>query len=332
MLSKLAHLTLCHSIQLLVLLARSKAARTWRSWCSATNWPCCAGRSHAPGSSPPTAPCSRRSAGHCRAPAVVLLRQPRHAAALAPAAGRRRLDPPAPPARATTTRPGTAAADRPPGQREPPLGLPAHPGRTSTAWRGRLGDRDPHHAAPPRPGPLLHRRHRLAATALHPVLHRTRHPPGPPGRGDRQPQRRLVTQQARNLLLRLEDQGRRVRFRIRDHDAKFCRGSTTCSARRAPRCWPHPCRRPTPTPTPARSGGCGPSAPSALTGCCSSAAVTSGRSSGSTPSTTTRHPPHRAVAWPSSSWIVRVTGRLVAVAGRWNGGCGTASSSSRAAT
>jgi len=172
-LSKLAHLTLCHSIQLLVLLARSKAARTWRSWCSATNWPCCAGRSHAPGSSPPTAPCSRRSAGHCRAPAVVLLRQPRHAAALAPAAGRRRLDPPAPPARATTTRPGTAAADRPPGQREPPLGLPAHPGRTSTAWRGRLGDRDPHHAAPPRPGPHpTANRHHLAGV------------PAPAGRRD----------------------------------------------------------------------------------------------------------------------------------------------------
>ena len=32
-----------------------------------------------------------------------------------------------------------------------------------------------------------------------------------------------VTQQARNLLLRLEEQGRRVRFRICDRDAKFCR-------------------------------------------------------------------------------------------------------------
>jgi putative transposase len=33
-----------------------------------------------------------------------------------------------------------------------------------------------------------------------------------------------VTQQARNLLLRLEEQGRRVRFPVRDRDAKFCRG------------------------------------------------------------------------------------------------------------
>jgi putative transposase len=33
-----------------------------------------------------------------------------------------------------------------------------------------------------------------------------------------------VTQQARNLLLRLEEQGRRVRFLVRDRDTKFCRG------------------------------------------------------------------------------------------------------------
>ena len=31
-----------------------------------------------------------------------------------------------------------------------------------------------------------------------------------------------VTQQARNLLLVWEDQGRRVRFLLRDRDAKFC--------------------------------------------------------------------------------------------------------------
>ena len=33
-----------------------------------------------------------------------------------------------------------------------------------------------------------------------------------------------ITRQARNLLLALDERGRRVRFRIRDRDAKFCRG------------------------------------------------------------------------------------------------------------
>jgi putative transposase len=31
-----------------------------------------------------------------------------------------------------------------------------------------------------------------------------------------------ITQQARNVLLALEEQGRRVRFLLRDRDAKFC--------------------------------------------------------------------------------------------------------------
>jgi hypothetical protein len=157
---------------------------------------------------------SCRPSGACRhqprlvpSPLVVLLRQARDAAALAPAAGRRRLDLPAPRNRSTSTRPGAAAAHRPPGPGEPTLGLPTHPGRAAPAWDTRLGHRDPHHAAPPPTGSdaatddhhlasvhasagcwdrrlrLLHRRHRLAAAALHLVLHRTRHSPGPPGPG-----------------------------------------------------------------------------------------------------------------------------------------------------
>ena len=38
------------------------------------------------------------------------------------------------------------------------------------------------------------------------------------------PRAAWVTQQARNQLLALEEQGRRVRFLVRDRDAKFCRG------------------------------------------------------------------------------------------------------------
>jgi hypothetical protein len=79
-------------------------------------------------------------------PLVVLPRQAGDAAALAPAAGRRRLDLPAPRHRATATGPGAAAADRPPGHREPALGLPAHQGRAAPARHPGLGNRDPHHA------------------------------------------------------------------------------------------------------------------------------------------------------------------------------------------
>jgi len=53
MLSKLAYLMLCRSIQLLVLLARRDAPpRTWSLWCCATSSASSIARSHGPSSSP----------------------------------------------------------------------------------------------------------------------------------------------------------------------------------------------------------------------------------------------------------------------------------------
>src|SRR6266496_1885220 len=62
-------------------------------------------------------------------------------------------------------------------------------------------------------------------------------------------------------------------------------GSMTCSARRAARCSSRQCGRQEQTRT--WSAGCGPSAPSAWIGCCSSGAGTWSRCSGSTSSITT---------------------------------------------
>jgi hypothetical protein len=45
-----------------------------------------------------------------------------------------------------------------------------------------------------------------------------------------------VAQQARNLLLVLEEQGRRLWFVLRDRDAKSPTASTTSSPRTMPRC------------------------------------------------------------------------------------------------
>jgi hypothetical protein len=51
------------------------------------------------------------------------------------------------------------------------------------------------------------------------------------------PKAAWVTQQARNLLLRLEEHRRRVRFLIRDRDAKFCRGFDDVFCSEGARCW-----------------------------------------------------------------------------------------------
>jgi putative transposase len=68
-LSKLAYLTLCRSIQLLVLLARGEAAKDLEILVLRHQLTVLRRQSHGPGPSPPTAPYSRRSAGHCPAPA-----------------------------------------------------------------------------------------------------------------------------------------------------------------------------------------------------------------------------------------------------------------------
>jgi hypothetical protein len=130
-----------------------------------------------------------------------------------------------------------------------PHRLPAPQGRTPAAWRARLRHRDPVHATPPRAG---------SGAATHD--HHLAEVPAPAGRWDggvrpaspstpsgcagctccsssswtadgstwpgvtANPDGAWVTQQARNLLLALEERGRRVRFLLRDRDAKFCRG------------------------------------------------------------------------------------------------------------
>jgi hypothetical protein len=79
---------------------------------------------------------------------------------------RRRLDLPAPPDRPATAGPGPPAVDRPAGQREPHLGRPAQQGRTAAPRGWGLGDRDRCHAWPPwaHPGTPARCRH-LAGVA-----------------------------------------------------------------------------------------------------------------------------------------------------------------------
>jgi putative transposase len=151
-LSKLAYLTLCRSIRLLVLLARGDAAKDLeilvlrhqlavlrrqiaRPKLQPTDRAPLAALSHA-------LPRSRWSCFFVKP--ETLLRWHRRLVADAwtyphRGTGRPPLD--------------QQLQDRPAGQGEPALGLPAHPGRAAPAWDTRLGNRNPHHAAPPRAGP-----------------------------------------------------------------------------------------------------------------------------------------------------------------------------------
>jgi putative transposase len=85
-----------------------------------------------------------------------------------------------------------------------------------------------------------------------------------------------VTQQARNLFLATADGGQRLRFVLRDRDAKFCRGFDDVFRAEDAEVLVTPVQARTRTPTP--SVGSVPSAPSASTGCRSSAVVTWNRS------------------------------------------------------
>jgi hypothetical protein len=186
--------------------------RTWRSSSCVTNSPCSAAKSHVPSSNPPTEPCSQQSAASSPSLLVLLLGQARHAVALAPAAGRRRVDLP-------TRQTGRPPLDTHVQQlivrlaRENPRwsyqrihgellrlgwrasassirqllrahGLEPAPRRATTSWRAFLRQQ----AAGILACDLLHRGHGLAAAALCPALHRTGHAMGASGRRDRQPQ------------------------------------------------------------------------------------------------------------------------------------------------
>jgi hypothetical protein len=113
------------------------------------------------------------------------------------------------------------------------------------------------------------------------------------------PDGQWVTQQARNLLLVLGEQGRRARLVLHDRDAKFSRSFNEVFRSDGAEVLLTPVQAPRRTRT--RSAGCGRSAPGAWIGCWSLAVATCSRSFGSTSSITT------ATVLTGHSCIVRQT-------------------------
>ena len=143
MLPKLAYLTLCRSIQFLVLLARGDAAKDLEILVLRHQLIVLRRHSLTPQTRAcRSGPARRHQPQPAHVPLVLLPRPTRDVAALAPTPGGRRVDLPTSD-RPATPRSGGTAADRPAGWGEPALGLPAHQGRTPSAWRASLRVRDP---------------------------------------------------------------------------------------------------------------------------------------------------------------------------------------------
>ena len=129
MLPKLAYLALCRSIQLLGLLARGDAAKDLELLVLRHQLTVLRRQTPRPRLEPADrALLAAVSRVLPRARWSCFFVTPGYVAALASAPDRRQLDLPTPPDRSAAAEPRGAAADRPAGQAEPALGLPAHQG------------------------------------------------------------------------------------------------------------------------------------------------------------------------------------------------------------